>query len=70
MTIGAHIYPCDMGTGSPRGYHHFQVGPNGVSCCIYCGVIPNLTATAPPPITGQSQWTNELGYEGSGRTWA
>lgn len=33
-------YPCDMGTGQPLGYHHFQASPSGIVVCMKCGKKP------------------------------
>lgn len=34
------MYPCDRGMSwMDRGYHHFQAGPTGIVCCVYCGIL-------------------------------
>ena len=30
------VYPCDRGTGTPQGWHHYHVS-EGVILCMYCG---------------------------------
>lgn len=42
-TATFHAYPCDRGTGTPLGYHHFQWTPGArFPVCIFCGkVAPN-----------------------------
>jgi hypothetical protein len=37
---GTTLYPCDRGTGTPLGFHHFEASPNGVVVCRYCGRKP------------------------------
>lgn len=36
----AILYPCDRGTGTPMGYHHFVASPLGVVVCTLCGATP------------------------------
>ena len=31
------VYPCDKGTGTPLGYHHFQANAQGIAVCVFCG---------------------------------
>ena len=31
------LYPCDRGTGTLTGYHHFEASPSGIVACRYCG---------------------------------
>lgn len=33
----SHVYPCDRGTGSPQGWHHYQASQSGAVVCVYCG---------------------------------
>lgn len=34
------LYPCDRGTGTPSGFHHFQLTPGQMrAACIYCGKL-------------------------------
>lgn len=39
-SINTKFYPCDKGTGTPLGYHHFQANSNGFVTCTLCGARP------------------------------
>lgn len=47
-TATFHVYPCDRGTGTPLGYHHFQLTPGArFPVCIFCGkVTPNAISAS------------------------
>ena len=34
------VWPCDYGTGVPRGMHYFESNASGVVCCRHCGARP------------------------------
>lgn len=36
---GPVLYPCNRGTSTPMGYHHYEAAPTGVVFCRYCGHV-------------------------------